>query len=118
MSKIVKLTESDLTRLVKKVIEEQRSVDEEGELSFEFNDRLVFLRDLTQKKVQHYLSKLPETVRFLAIVDCEAVDFSDIDLCSFPDLYTVNLRGTPNNFEETVDCDYDFLVNGIYEMKK
>lgn len=118
MSKIVKLTESDLTRLVKKIIEEQRNFDEQGELNFEFDDKFVLLRDLTQKKVQYYLSRLPETVKYLSILDCEAADFSDIDLCSFPSLYTVNVRGTKNNFEETVDCNYNILIDGIYQMEK
>ena len=105
-----------MIRLVKKVINEQEHRDDDGELTFTFNDKFVLLRDLTQKKVQYYLSRLPQTVRFLAILDCDGVDFSEIDLCSFPSLLTVNVRGTNNNFKETIDCEYHEIMDGLYEL--
>lgn len=116
MKKKIKLTESELVGLVKKIINEQEHRDENGELTFQFNDKFVLLRNLGQKKVQHYLSKLPRTVRFLSILDCDGVDFSEIDLCSFPSLITVNVRGTKNNFEETIDCEYHEIMDGLYEL--
>lgn len=116
MKKKIKLTESELVRLVKKAINEQEHRDEDGELTFTFNEKFVLLRDLTQNKVQYYLSRLPQTVRFLSILNCEAVDFSEIDLCSFPSLLTVNVRGTKNNFQETIDCEYNEIKVGLYEL--
>ena len=86
--------------------------DERGDLNFEFNDKGVFLKDLTQKKVQYYLSKLPETLQALVIMDCEGADFSEIDICSFNELSHVNLRGTPSNFDELNNCAFkEFLPN-------
>ena len=66
--------------------------DENDDLIFRFDEKHVLLRDLTQKKVQHYLSKLPETVKYLVIMDCQGVDFSDVDSCSYNQLRHINLE--------------------------
>lgn len=118
MSKVIKLNESDLVRLVQKVISENRRRDENGDLVFEFTNSTILLRNFNKKKVQYILSKLPETIKFLAIVDCEGADFSDIVICSFPSLISVNLKGTPNNFEENVECEYDQISEGLYRIVK
>jgi len=116
-SKIRHIQESN-QRLEKRLLGEDgiygKGRDESGELNFEFNDKLVLLRDLTQKKVQLYLSKLPETVMYLAIIDCEGADFSDVDICSFNILMNVNLKGTPNNFNEFNDCGFKERTPGFY----
>ena len=36
----------------------------------------------------------------LFITNSEFVDFSDLDMCAFPNLKIVNLHRTPNNFNE------------------
>ena len=102
----------------KKLTNENSRRDENGDLTFEFTNSSVLLRNLDKKKVQYILSKLPETIKFLAIVDCEGADFSDIVICSFPSLYSVNLRGTPNNFEENVECEYEQMSEGLYRIVK
>ena len=88
--------------------------DERGILNFEFSENFVLLKDMTQKKVQQYLSKLHERVMFLAIVDCEGVDFSNVDICSFNMLMNVNLKGTPNNFNEFQNCGFKEKAPGFY----
>jgi hypothetical protein len=41
-----------------------------------------------------------EVCRAISFVKSEFVDFSDFDMCSFPNLKVVNLHRTPNNFDE------------------
>jgi len=69
---------------------------------------------MNQKKVQQYLSKLPNKLRILGIVNCEGADFSDVVLCSFTKLQYVNLKGTPNNLEENVDCEFEHVGHSLY----
>lgn len=120
MKKIIRMTESDLVRLVKKIVKEQRTTnrDEFGNLEFEFSDKLVMLRGANQSRVEKILSKLPETIVFLAIVDCEFADFSNVDICSFPNLEYVNLKDTENNFEENIDCDFNAMNDGLYIFRR
>ena len=116
MKKILRLTENDMKRLVKKIVKEQRmtNMDDLGDLEFEFGDKLVMVRGTNQKNVQLILSKLPKTIVFLSIVGCEFADFSNVDICSFPNLKYVNLKDTENNFEENVDCEFKTMNDGLY----
>lgn len=116
-SKIRHIQESN-QRLEKRLLGEDKMYgkgrDEEGVLNFEFSENFVLLKDMTQKKVQQYLSRLHERIMFLAIVDCEGVDFSNVEICSFPILMNVNLKGTPNNFNEFNDCGFKEKTPGFY----
>ena len=124
--KIVKLTESDLVRLVNKVIVEQFSDDDfefnttirndEGDLEHMHSDWMIALKGKSAKQVQRLLSNLTEAVTYLAIIDCEYADFSDVDLCEFPKLRFVHLKGTANNLEETQDECYNDLGPGMFEF--
>lgn len=124
--KIVKLTESDLVRLVNKVIKEQFSDDDfefnttirndEGDLEHMHSDWMIALKGKSAKQVQRLLSNLTEAVTYLAIIDCEYADFSDVDLCEFPKLRFVHLKGTANNLEETQDECYNDLGPGMFEF--
>jgi hypothetical protein len=60
----------------------------------------------SMETIQKLISQLPKTTKFLAIKNCEGVDFSEMDLCNdFPGLVVVSLKNTPNNIEETNgDC--------------
>jgi hypothetical protein len=102
----------------RKSTNEQIGRDEEGDLNFEFSNSRVLLKDMRQKKIQQYLSKLPNSIKFLAIVDGEGADFSEVDICSFPSLQYVHLKDTPNNFEENVKCEYNKIMDDLYEIKK
>ena len=91
MKKVVRLTESDLTRLVRKVIKEP----------------IVILEGKSSIYVQKVLRNLPPNVITIALKFCEGADFSEIDVCEFPKLLYVLLKDTPNNFEEYVNCEYE-----------
>ena len=118
MKKVLRLTESDLVRLVKKVIKEQVEDDDRplNSKKFMFDDNILVLKGASSKTIQHYLSQLPDTIRFIAIVNGESADFSDVNICGFDELYLVNLMNTPNNFEDTVDCDYDKVTDFMYDF--
>jgi hypothetical protein len=118
MKKIIRLTESDLTRLVRRVIKE-REMDDDRPLNskkFMFDDSVLLLKGASSKTIQHYLSQLPDTIRFITIVNGESADFSDVNICGLDELYLVNLMNTPNNFEENVDCEYDKVTDFMYDF--
>ena len=126
--KIVRLTESDLVRLVNKVIKEQYNDDDfefntvtrsdNGDLEYEHSDSMVFLKGKSSRQVQRVLSNLSQKIKFIAIIDCESADFSDVDLCSLPKLMYVTIKDTPNNLEEVVDCDYVKVGDYGYDFQK
>jgi hypothetical protein len=66
------------------------------------DDKRIMIKDKSSEVVQRLLSiiHLFDNLIFLAIVDCESADFSDVDICGLPELVFVNLTGTENNFEE------------------
>jgi hypothetical protein len=134
MKRIVKLTENDLTRIVKRVIKEQNDDDTEDFINHVRNNRDqmdVIKSDLKSKSIfyiegadtrtasrllKNYIKFNKDKVRFIAILDCEGVDLSDIDFCEFPELNIVNLIGTPNNFKETqVECYFE-MKNDMYDF--
>ena len=99
--KIMRLTESDLVRLVKKVVNEQDEYGvDEPHYTFDREFGLVLLVGGNSKQVRKILKNLPNTLKYLALRDCDFADFEGIDLCSFDDLKNVNLLGTENNLEE------------------
>jgi hypothetical protein len=101
MAKIVRLTESDLVRLVKKVVNEQSEYGlDEPHYTFDVERGLVLLVGASSRQVRKVLRNLPITLKYLTFKDCDFVDFDGIDLCSFPTLKNVNLMGTENNLEE------------------
>lgn len=138
MKKIVKLTEADLARIVRRVIKEQddNDMDElEGFVDHLRNNRNqmdVVKSDMTDDRFFHvegadrrtanqllknFLKVSGGKARFIAFIDCEEVDFSGVDLCQYPDLVFVNLPGTPNNFEETQNDCYEKVGEG-YAFKQ
>ena len=108
--RIMKLTESDLVRLVKKVVKEQYD-DYDVQINPTYT---VLIRGKSSKQVQRLISNLKENISFLAILDCEYADFSDINLCEYPRLVSVRLVGTPNNLEETQDNCYEEIMESHY----
>jgi hypothetical protein len=77
--KIMRLTESDLVRLVRKVVKEQFDDNDfefnttirndKGDLEHEHSDSFIMLKGKSSKQVQRLLSNLTENVRFLSIID-------------------------------------------------
>ena len=102
MSKrIMRLTESDLIRLVKKVVKEQEEYGlDEPHYQFDKEFGLVLLVGANSRQVKKVLRNLPTSLKYLSFRDCDFADFDGIDMCSFPDLRNVNLIGTENNLED------------------
>ena len=99
--KIMRLTESELVRLVRKVINEQDEYGvDEPHYTFDRENGYVLLVGGNSRQVRKILRNLPDSLKFLALRDCDFADFDGIDLCSFNDLKNVNLIGTENNLEE------------------
>jgi hypothetical protein len=89
------------------------------DLRHESNKNFVLLNGFNSKSVQKAISNLPETIMFIAFIDCENADFSNVDLCEYPQLSTVHLKGTPNNLEEQgYDCIADKFGSDIYTFTK
>ena len=109
--KIVRLSESDMIRLVKKVIKEQYDDDIDVQINPTYT---VLIRGKSSRQVKRLISNLKENISFLAILDCEYADFSDINLCEYPKLVSVRLVGTPNNLEETQDNCYEEIMESLY----
>jgi hypothetical protein len=141
MKKIVKLTEADLARIVRRVIKEQpndRFVDnlannrnqaefigQQTGLSHVLKDWapnriLVEGADKRESKqlLKNFLRLYENTVRAIAFRDCEEIDLSGIDFCQYPNLNSINLRGTPNNFEETQGDCYHIISDGVYDFSE
>ena len=122
--KIIRLTESDMIRLVKKVIKEQyddndfefntKIRNDRGDTKQEHSDSMVLIQGKSSRQVKRVISNLSEKIAFLAILDCEYADFSDINLCEYPKLVSVRLVGTPNNLEETQDNCYEEIMKSQY----
>lgn len=104
MKKIIRLTESDLNKIVKRVISEVsgKYTDNVKEL---MTERSIIIKNKTKDQVRQLLNSLPNGLILLNIINCEYADFSGIDVCGFPELEFVNLTGTDNNFyEHAVNC--------------
>jgi hypothetical protein len=135
MKRIVKLTEDDLARIVRRVIKEQDD-DDEGFIDHLRNnlDQLNVIRSdmrddtllhiegadsrTAKQLLKNYLKVSKDKAKFIAILNCEGLDLSGIDFCQYRNLVMVNLKGTPNNFKETQgDCYHD-LSHGMYDFSE
>jgi len=66
--------------------------------------------------LKKYMAKHSQTVNFVAVLRCEGVDLTDINFCECPNLLMVNLRETPNNFEETQgNCAHN-MRGGLWDF--
>ena len=117
--KILRLTESDLVRLVKKVVNEQEEYGlDEPHYTFDAEGGLVLLVGASSRQVKKVLRNLPISLKYLAFKDCDFADFDGIDLCSFPTLKNVNLIGTENNLEEQgYECLDKWDERGQYQSQ-
>jgi hypothetical protein len=121
MVKVVRLTESDLVRLVKKVLNEQpennyNDISDLPENKKNLTKLMVLLDGANARSIDKVLPKLSQDTRFISFINCEYADFSKVDLCEFPDLVTVFLRNTPNNLEETQGDCFEKLMDSLYDF--
>lgn len=127
MKKVVRLTETQLTRLIKRVIKEERveRIDDRDVKDRRRNNEEVIAMDRYMLMIYNVKdgNKIVEAIKeflsepdgeFIIINECGYVDLSDIDFCEYPQLAAVNLHNTPNNFLETQEeCYYEIFENGF-----
>ena len=78
---------------------------------------LGYLKNGGKDEVDELLSNLPTDTQFLALIDCEYADFSDIDLGDFNDLTFINLKSTPNNLLKTNGHFFEHDEGSFYRTK-
>lgn len=115
--KIIRLTESELVKLVKRVLKEQDfNMEEVLNNPSDWNEGMVLIQNKDADTVSRVLNNLPSNLKFLSILNSEYADFSDIDLCQFENFIFLNLNGTPHNLEENVNCHYENLEKEMYDF--
>jgi hypothetical protein len=109
----MKVMTENFGKLINSKLGDSKPLLEEEDM--EMSDETTFsFEGKSMEDTQKILSQLPRTTKFLAIKNCEGVDFSEMDLCNdLPELVVVILKNTPNNIEETNgDC-----VSLLYEKE-
>lgn len=76
-----------------------------------------YLKNGDKNEVSELLSNLPTDTQFLALIDCEYADFSDINLDDFNDLVFINLESTPNNLLKTNGHSFKHDDGSFYVTK-
>jgi hypothetical protein len=77
----------------------------------------AYLKNGNKGEVDELLSNLPTDTQFIALLDCEEADFSNINLGEFESLVFINLKGTPNNLLKTQGEYFEHDSKGFYITK-
>ena len=98
MKKIVRLTESDLTRIVKRVIKEQENIDF-------LVKREIYLKNASSKDIRKTLQKRfdPQETIGIFIHNSEFVDFNEFPEICDSNVAIIVLRNTENNLTEVCE---------------
>jgi hypothetical protein len=116
----MKVMTENFNKLINSKLGDSKPLLEEEDM--EMSDETTFsFEGKSMETIQKILSQLPRTTKFLAIKNCEGVDFSEMDLCNdLPELVVVILKNTPNNIEETNgDCvSLDDEKESLYVIDK
>jgi hypothetical protein len=104
MKRILRLSESDLVGLVNKVIKEHKNEKPKTKFTYSESGSMV-IEYADSKYIKTILSQLPKDILFLAIMNSQFADFDGVNLCDYPNLQFINLRGTKNNLDsQNIDC--------------
>ena len=121
MSKLLNVSEEQKQKILEMHFSNKKQINEalkdmgDGK-QFEMNEGYVGLVGMKKSLVQRALRDFPITVKYITIVDCEGADFSDVSLCDeAPFLISINVKGTPNNFDETQGDCFTKFTGGLYE---
>ena len=116
----MKVMTENFNKLINSKLGDSKPLLEEEDM--EMSDETTFsFEGKSMETIQKILSQLPRTTKFLAIKNCEGVDFSEMDLCNdLPELVVVILKNTPNNIEETNGDCVELLVKeeNLYVVNK
>ena len=116
----MKVMTENFSKLINSKLGDSKPLLEEEDM--EMSDETTFsFEGKSMEDTQKILSQLPRTTKFLAIKNCEGVDFSEMDLCNdLPELVVVILKNTPNNIEETNGDCVELLVKeeNLYVVNK
>ena len=116
----MKVMTENFSKLLNSKLGDSKPLLEEEDM--EMSDETTFsFEGQSMETIQKILSQLPRTTKFLAIKNCEGVDFSEMDLCNdLPELVVVILKNTPNNIEETNGDCVELLVKeeNLYVVNK
>jgi len=104
MKRILRLSESDFVGLVNKVIKEHKNEKPKTKFTYSESGSMV-IEYADSKYIKTILSQLPKDILFLAIMNSQFADFDGVNLCDYPNLQFINLRGTKNNLDsQNIDC--------------
>jgi hypothetical protein len=116
----MKVMTENFSKLINSKLGDSKPLLKEEDM--EMSDETTFsFEGKSMETIQKILSQLPRTTKFLAIKNCEGVDFSEMDLCNdLPELVVVILKNTPNNIEETNGDCVELLVKeeNLYVVNK
>ena len=116
----MKVMTENFSKLINSKLGDSKPLLEEEDMEMSVKNTFSF-EGKSMETIQKILSQLPRTTKFLAIKNCEGVDFSEMDLCNdLPELVVVILKNTPNNIEETNGDCVELLVKeeNLYVVNK
>ena len=116
----MKVMTENFNKLINSKLGDSKPLLEEEDMEMSVKNTFSF-EGKSMETIQKILSQLPRTTKFLAIKNCEGVDFSEMDLCNdLPELVVVILKNTPNNIEETNGDCVELLVKeeNLYVVNK
>ena len=102
----MKVMTENFNKLINSKLGDSKPLLKEEDMEMSDEQEFFKFEGKSMETIQKLISQLPRTTKFLAIKNCEGVDFSEMDLCNdFPGLVAVSLKNTPNNIKETNgDC--------------
>jgi hypothetical protein len=98
MKKVIRISESNLVGIIKHIITEQKKGI--GKPSFKYDQNGIYIEYSDSKFIKTVLGQIPKTIKIISITDSKFADFSDINVCDYPDLEFIYLARTKHNFDD------------------